>query len=258
MAAATLKRAKPATAPVADEAPPVGHNNPPEPTPLENAKELLSLLDVEASAWFDGEPIKNHKQADEVARLIDAARKAKQQFDNDRKAEKKPHDDAAKAVDAAWKPVISAAERILDVAKRVQTSWLIKLDEEKRAKEEKARREAEEKAAEARRLAEQSDGSLAAAKARDAAIEEAQRAEAIANRAANEKASAKGDGMSRAVGLRTVWHSEVQDRRALLNHIAKVAPQDLTAFVEEWAARKVRAGVREIPGVRIYDERVAA
>ena len=79
------------------EAPPMGHNNPPEATPLERAKETISLLDVEASAWFDGEPIKNQKQADDVARLLDAARKARQQFDADRKAEKKPHDDAARS-----------------------------------------------------------------------------------------------------------------------------------------------------------------
>lgn len=245
---------KEATAEVAG----MGHNNPPEPTPLEQAKETISLLDVEASAWFDGEPIQNQKQADDVARLLDAARKAKQQFDNARKVEKKPHDDAAKAVDAAWKPVIADADRIIEVAKAAQTPWLIKLDEEKRAREETARKEAEAKAAEARRLAAESDGSLAAAKARDAAIEEAERAAAAAQRAANDKANAKGVGMTRAVSLRTTWRSEVQDRRALLNHIAKSDPDALTAFVEEWAARAVRGGAREIPGVRVYEERAAA
>jgi hypothetical protein len=236
----------------------MGHNNPPEPTPLELAKETISLLDVEASAWFDGEPIKNQKQADDVARLLDAARKARQQFDAERKAEKKPHDDAAKAVDAAWKPVITDADRIIEIAKAAQTPWLIKLDAEKRAREEAARREAEEKAAAARKLAQEADGSLAAAKARDAAIEEARLAELAATRAAHEKASAKGAGMARAVSLRTIWRSEVQDRRALLNHIAKTAPNDLTAFVEDWAAKAVRGGVRDIPGVRVYEERCAA
>lgn len=240
------------------DAPPIGHNNPPEPTPLEAAKELISLLDVEASAWFDGEPIKNQKQADEVARLIDAARKAKQQFDKDRKAEKQPHDEAAKAVDAAWKPVIADAERILEIAKAAQTPWLIRLDEEKREREEAARKEAEAKAAEARRLAQESDGSLAAAKARDAAIEEAKAAEAAAQRAANEKAAAKGAGMSRAIGLRTTWRSIVEDRRAILNHIAKTDPAALTSFVEDWAAKAVRKGIRELPGVNIYEERSAA
>lgn len=237
---------------------PIGHNNPPEPTPLEQAREALSLLDVEASAWFDGTPIENERQAEDVARLLDAARKAEKQFDGHRKAEKQPHDDAAKAVDAAWKPVITDAKRIVEIAKAAQTTWLIKLDNEKRAREEAARKEAEAKAAEARRLAEQNDGSLTAAKARDAAIEEAKRAEAIAARAAHDKAKAKGAGMTRAIGLRTTWRSEVQEHRVLLNHIAKSAPGDLTAFVEEWAARAVRGGARELPGVRIYEERAAA
>jgi hypothetical protein len=240
------------------DAPPIGHNNPPEPTPLEQARETISLLDVEASAWFDGEPIQNERQAEDVARLLDAARKAEKQFDAHRKAEKQPHDDAAKAVDAAWKPVITDAKRIVEIAKAAQTTWLIKLDDEKRAREAAARKEAEEKAHAALKLAQEADGSLAAAKARDAAIEEAKKAKAAAARAAHDKANAKGAGMARAVSLRTTWCAEVQDRRALLNHIAKSAPDDLTAFVEEWAARAVRGGARELPGVRVYEERAAA
>jgi hypothetical protein len=59
----------------------MGHNNPPEPTPIEAARETISLLDVEASAWFDGTPIENERQAEDVARLLDAARKAEKQFD---------------------------------------------------------------------------------------------------------------------------------------------------------------------------------
>lgn len=240
------------------EAPPMGHNNPPEPTPLEQARETISLLDGEAANWFDGTPIENQAQADDVARLLDAARKAEKQFDANRKAEKQPHDDAAKAVDAAWKPVITDAKRIVEIAKAAQTTWLIKLDEEKRAREEAARKEADAKAAEARRLAEENDGSLAAAKARDAAIEEAKRAEAAAARAANDKANAKGEGMARAVSLRTIWRSEVEDRRAILNHIAKTDPNALTAFVEDWSAKAVRSGARVLPGVRVYEERCAA
>lgn len=240
------------------EALPLGHNNPPEPTPLEQAKEELSLLDVEASNWFDGEPIKNEAQAAEVARLLDAARKAKQRFDAARKEEKKPHDEAAKAVDANWRPVIAEADRIVECAKKVQTDWLIKLDAKKRAEEEEARRIAQEKADEARRLAEEAGGTLEGAKARDAAIEEAKKAEKVAARAEHSKAGAKGEGMARSIGLRTVYRAVVEDRRLLLNHIATTDPAALTAFVEEWAAKAVRTGARAIPGVTVVEERVAA
>lgn len=241
-----------------EEPPAMGHNNPPAPTPIEAAREEISLLDVEAANWFDGTPIENQAQADDVARLLDAARKAEKRFDAERKVEKKPHDDAAKAVDAKWKPVIADASRIVEIAKAAQTPWLIKLDNEKRALEEATRKAAEEAAAEARRLAEQADGSLAAAKARDAAIEDAKAAEKVAQIAANEKASAKGAGMARAVSLRTTYRAEVQDRRALLNHIAKTHPADLSAFLDEWAARAVRGGARELPGVEVFQERAAA
>lgn len=240
------------------EAPPIGHNQPPPLTPLEAARETISLLDCEAANWFDGAPIANAKQADDVARLLDAARKAKQQFDSERKAEKKPHDDAAKAVDAMWKPVIADAERILDIAKAAQTPWLIKLDTEKRALEEATRKEAEAKAAEARRLSEEADGSLAAAKVRDAALADAESAAKVAAAASREKVGAKGAGMARAVSLRTVWRSEVEDRRALLNHIAVTDPAALTEFVAAWAEKQVRVGRREVPGVRIWSDKVAA
>ncbi len=245
---------KAATAEVAG----MGHNGPPEPTPIEAAREQISLLDIEAANWFDGTPIENQAQADDVARLIDAGRKAKQQFDAWRKTEKKPHDDAAKAVDATWKPVIADADRIVEIGKAAQTPWLIKQDDEKRATEALMRAEAERAAAEARRLAEEADGSLAAAKARDAAFEEAKRAEDMAHLASTDKVGAKGAGMARTMSLRTTWRADVTDRRALLNYIAKTKPEDLSAWLDDWAAKAVRGGARDLPGVEVRQERAAA
>jgi hypothetical protein len=64
--------------------------------------------------------------------------------------------------------------------------------------------------------------------------------------------------MTRTVALRTVWRATVNDRRALLNHIAREAPDDLSAWLDEWAARAVRGGARELPGVEAWQERSAA
>lgn len=235
-----------------------GDNNPPEPTPIEAAREVLSDIKTEASAWFDGADIKNEAQADEVSRIIDAARKGKTRFDNDRKAEKQPHLDAGKAVDEAWKPLTAAIDRVTEVAKGVLTPWLIAQEKVKREREAETRRSADEAAAAARKAAEEADGSLAAAKARDAAIQEAEAAQARAVRAERDKAGAKGVGMARTVSLRTTWRAEVNDRRALLNHVAKNRPDDLDAFLAEWAAREVRTGAREVPGVNVWEEKVAA
>lgn len=236
----------------------IGGNNPPEPTPLEQAREDISILDEEARHWLDGKPIENQAQADDVAKLIDAARKAKSRFDADRKAEKAPHDAAAKAVDAAWKPVIEDADRIVKVGKAVQTDWLIKQDEAKRETERLMREEAERKAEEARKLAEEADGSLEAAKVRDLAVADAENAQKAAALAASDKAGAKAAGMGRAMSLRSTWRAMVEDRRALLNHVAVHDPDALTAFLEEWAGKAVRHGARDLPGVSVYEERVAA
>lgn len=236
----------------------IGHNQPPEPTPIEEARELLSAIETEASAWFDGADIENDAQADEVSRIIDMARKAATKFDKQRKEAKQPHMDAAKAVDAAWKPLADATTRIVEVAKGALTPWLMAKEAEKRERERAEREKAEAAAAEARRLAAENDGSLAAAKARDEAIEIAQRAEADAAKAARDKAGAKGAGMGRTVSLRTTWRATVADRRALLNHIARTRPDDLTGFLESWAASAVRAGARDIPGVNVWEEKVAA
>jgi hypothetical protein len=64
--------------------------------------------------------------------------------------------------------------------------------------------------------------------------------------------------MARAIGHAHHLAAAVEDRRALLNHIAKNAPDDLTAFVRNGPRRAVRGGARELPGVRIYEERAAA
>lgn len=236
----------------------IGDNNPPEPTPLEASREELSSLELEAGNWFDGAEVENQAQADEVSRLIDAARKAGKRFDGFRKAEKQPHMDAAKAVDTAWKPLTDAAERVAEVGKAALTPFLMAQEKAKREREAEERRKADEAAAEARRLAAEADGSLAAAKARDEAIELAKAAEAKAAAAEREKAGAKGAGMARTVSLRTTWRGQVTDRRTLLNHIARTRPDDLSAWLDQWAASAIRAGARDLPGVEIYEEKVAA
>jgi hypothetical protein len=236
----------------------IGDNNPPEPTAIEVAREALGDLELEAGNWFDGAEVENQAQADEVSRIIDAARKAGKKFDGERKTAKQPHMDAAKAVDAAWKPLVDGAERVAEVGKAALTPYLMAQEKAKREAERIEREKAEAVAAEARRLAAEADGSLAAAKARDEAIEATKAAEAAAARAERERAGAKGSGMARTVSLRTTYRANVTDRRALLNHIAKTRPEDLTAWLEQWAASAVHKGARDLPGVEIYEEKAAA
>ena len=74
-----------------------------------------------------------------------------------------------------------------------------------------------------------------------------------AERVAAEAAAAQ---KAKPKGLRTVTRYEVADHRALLHWIARNHPDDVTAFVEEWA----RKHHREHPaadGLRVWQEKEA-
>lgn len=236
----------------------IGHNNPPEPTAIEAARETLSDLELEATNWFDGAEVETQAQADEVSRIIDAGRKAEKTFKADHKVEKQPHLDAGRAVDAAWKPLIEGADRVVTIGKAALTPFLMAQERAKREAEAEARRIADQAAAEARRLAEAATTTFAGAIERDDAIERANAAQAQADAAARQKAGAKGVGVTRTVSLRTSWHAQVNDHRALLNYVARTAPAELSAWLEQWAATAVRTGARTLPGVEIYEQKAAA
>lgn len=238
--------------------PPIGHNGAPEPTPFEAVAAKLVDLETEAAAWFDGTEIETQAQADDVAKLKEAATNLATEADVGHKTEKEPHLRAGQAVDERWRKPRADIKLVKEIAGSALTVWLTKLDDERRAREAEAQRIADEAAEKAREAAAQNDGSLAAAKARDAAIEEADRLAREAAAAAKVKVQAKGSGMARAVGLRSKWKAEVEDHRALLNHIAKTRPNDLREWLEGWASSAVTAGQRTIPGVRAYEERSAA
>ena len=95
--------------------------------------------------------------------------------------------------------------------------------------------------------AERSGADLAAARAEaEILLKEADRANKTANK------------IERApTGLRTVWHAEISDRRAALNHYLKTAPEEFVATIQRLADQDIRAGVRNIPGITAIEERKA-
>lgn len=103
--------------------------------------EINDLVDA-ARKWLASidNKISNQEQADKVANYADAFGELEKRAESARKAEKEPHDKAAKAVQAKWLPVVELA----DEKKR----WLKKTFEayalaEKRRREEEARKAAE-------------------------------------------------------------------------------------------------------------------
>jgi hypothetical protein len=233
----------------------IGHNNPPA-DPFDGfATHIADLLD-EAQQHLDGGGVQSEEQAQGIAVLLDMLRTAKRDADAARAAEKKPHDDAAKAVQAKWKPIIDRADLAAGVCKKALAPWLEVQEAEKRAAAEAAKLEAEEKAAAARAaLQAAAPTDLAAREEAEALVKEAARAERVANRADKDRAQAKGG--SRAVGLRSVRVPELTDPVAALKHYREAQPDLLKAWLVDQAERDVRAGARTIPGFTISETKVA-
>lgn len=218
------------------------------------AEHVEDLL-LEARNWLDGEPITTEEQAAAVSSLLNRLRRTAKDADEARKAEKKPHDDAAKAVQAKWTPIISKAELATTTAKQALAPWLKAVEDKQRAEAEFARREADRIAAIAAEAHKTAGSDLQAVEDAERLLKAAAAAEKDAARAEKAKAHAKGG--ERAVGLRSVWSPALTDACAALKHYRAERPADLKAWLLEQAERDVRAGARSIPGFTISEERRA-
>ena len=221
------------------------HNNPPDPI-----DQIISAYDdsrTEAENWLDGASVENESQMKAVDDLRKAMRQMRLDLERGQKSAAAPLYDVYKAELARWKPTIEDAKRIegglvaaVDVFKR-------KLAEERREAERlaweaanKARQEAEAKAA-----------------AANAADIEAQREAAAAKEAAMEaERTAQAARKDQVKGMRSVTKYEITDHRALVNWIAANDRDAMTAFIEDWA-RKNHKTVANAEGLRVWVEKEA-
>ena len=228
----------------------IGGNNPPA---FEAYSMALDDAYLTAKDFLDGKPIGGQAEADAVGRIVSETKKLRRDADAARAEEKRPHDEAGKAVQAKWKPLLDRADTIIAAAQKPLTACLNKLAEEQAEAERIAREQAELAAQEA----------IAAARAAESMddLERVKDMEAAAEQAAKEaakaaKAKAHVEGVDRAVGLRTYKVATVTDRRAALNWIARHDPAALEAFVADYARRF--APTRPMDGVEVTIERRVA
>ncbi|ABD27456.1 hypothetical protein Saro_3021 [Novosphingobium aromaticivorans DSM 12444] len=218
-----------------------GHNNPP---PLEAwSMHIESLFEV-ANGITD---VTNDEQETALDELLDEFRKARKEADGERTAEKKPHDDAAKAVQAKWKPLLDRCDLATGEIKARLTPYRTA---KQRAKDEAARKAREE--AEARQKAAQD-----ALRSDDL---EARYQGEIELKAATKLATSANRIEREATGLRTYWTATITDRRAALGHYIAEQPEAFEALLQELADRDARspAARREIPGVTFTEQKRAA
>lgn len=218
----------------------IGNNNPP---PFEAwSMHIEGLFDL-ANGIGEAKNDENEAQLDE---LLDEVRKAAKEADKERAAEKKPHDDAGKAVQAKWKPLLTRCDIATDAIKKALTPYRTA---KQRAKDEAARK-AREEAEAAHKAAQEAFQSTD--------LDDRLEAEAIASKAKALAAHAnKIDRQS--TGLRTYWEAEITDRKAALLHYIAQAPEAFEALIQSLADKDARneATRRNIAGVTFHERKVA-
>lgn len=222
----------------------IGHNNPPDPIELVIAE--YDDVITEAQNWADGEPVTDEASMNAVDEIIKG-------FKSYRSALTKAGKERTDPLHKAWKAEVAAVKVYTDDADMMQAAlvalvapYKAKLAEEKKAAEraaweaaDKARREAEAKAA-----------------AANAADIEAQREAMEAKQAAMEaQKAAQAQSKDKVKGLRTVTRHEITDMRDAVNWIARNDKQAMADFVTEYVRRNHKTVA--ITGVRVWEEKEA-
>jgi hypothetical protein len=228
----------------------LGHNNPPA---FDAFSLALDDLRIEAGNFLDGAPIETQGQADAVGTILARARQIRKDADAARKIEKQPHDEAAKAVQTKWLPLLDKADSIMTAAQRPITTFLAKQLAEQIAAAEEARLEAAVKQQEAIAAQRASDGDVEAVERAKELQREADAATKLASKASRAKAQVAGEG--RALGLRTYKIAVVADRRALLEWVMRNDPVTLAEWLAEYAQKKLPS---VLPGVTVNEEKRVA
>lgn len=267
--------------PLTDDLPDRGHNLPPEinllpvlppepaqeevaaalekaeppssPLPYDAAKHAAFKLRVTAFAdacgkWRDLKKIDTAEQSGKLTDFVTGARGIEKLIEEQRKTEKKVWDDKGKVVQAAYADLLDVMKRAIDSVKPLQADWLTR--EAARMAREKAeeKRIADEKAAEAERLAQQAAarndvmGEAEAERLR----KEAEKGQRAAARPVKAKAgSASGGG--RAMSLRNVRTAEIHSQNGVYMHFRE--DQRVIALLQQLANEAVRAGVEFDPKI---------
>ena len=204
--------------------------------------DLFSLL----SDTLAGGEVANDEQDAAIDGLLDEFRKAAKDADKARVDEKRPHDDAGKAVQVKWKPIVDKAERGATACKDALTPYRAAKQRVKDEAARKAREEAEVVARAAQEAFKASDD-LEARFAAEQQLEEAAKLVASANK------------IDRApTGLRTYWEAEVTDRGAALRHYIARQPDEFAALIQTLADRDSRGDRAPVPGVTFHERKKAA
>ena len=232
----------------------IGGNHPPEPTAFDLIRQEIEDLFDEAKNWADGEPITSQEMADAITTLRDGIHDAGKRADALRIEAKRPHDEAAAAVQQLYNPYVQPKKGKVDLAKSVLdsllTPWRTRVAQEKAAEAARVAAEAEAARAAATAAIQSSSGNLAEREAAEEMLADAKRLERTAGRA--NKAATTG------LGLRTVWRVTLEDEDLAMEWCWARAKDEVLAVAMRNAEEAVRGGVRSVPGFAVREDKVAA
>ncbi len=215
---------------------PAGHNGPPQ----DEVEILKGQIDA-ASAGADGfAEIKDDGEAAKAQSLRSRLLELSGSADKKREAEKKPHLEAGKAIDAKWQPLVkaakAAADKIRDALSAHETRKARAAAETQRKADEAARKVAEEAAAKA---------------PKDAPAPVAPPAPSPAP----EPVTAIRGAYGRAAAVKIVKIATVTDQDAAYGYLK--ADKELSALISKLAQKAVDAGYT-VPGTEVTEERKVA
>lgn len=198
-----------------------GHNNPPayDFDILEKFAETTDEFLRVTKKWLSLEQIETEEHASQITDQIDGLRGLYKKVDTARADAKKPHDEAGKAVQAAFKPLLDKLTKAADVLKpklAAYASKKMRIEAEAKRKAEEAAKRAADEAAERARLAEL-EGDIGAR----VEAEEAQKAAEKAQKDAARKVDTgikSASGAGRTMSLRKVKDVEITNINVLFMH----------------------------------------
>jgi hypothetical protein len=241
----------------------IGDNNPPpfDPEVIAALRGPVDAFAATAGEWLDLGRIDTEEDAARLNDFLSGARKLSKEIDEARVKAKKPHDEAAKAVQAAFTPLTDIVAKCADRVKVMMTDFLRRQKEAEEAKRREAAAaaaRAKAEAEEAARLAAMRNDVVSEAEA-EAALKEAEKAEKAASREVKVGAGSATGG-ARTTGLRTYRFARV-DRPALafltiLND--PVAGPQIRNELERLGTGMIRASDwpkdADLPGFNIIEE----
>lgn len=230
-----------------------GHNNPPEP--IDTLAEKLALFKAGAEAFGQITDDNAQEARDHVGYGVKLAK----EIDGQRDTEKRPHLEAGRAVDAAYKPLLETTEAVQKALKAKLQAFVVARENEARRVAEEARRKAEEaeRAAREAEAQEAADPFLAAfgpvvdvqAAVIDVKVAEAQVL-------ASSRVSSAAGGFA-ATSLRTKRSAKVTDWAALAAHyLGTNEVRDMLERLANADIRHAKGNAITIPGVEIVEDRV--